>query len=73
MDKLVLHGFDQVDAARLRESVTDQLRASLSSNPEGFRAADLELVETERFAAAGLRGPALAHLIASSVDGALRR
>jgi hypothetical protein len=72
VDELVLHGFGQVDAVGLGETITDHLQESLRRDPDGLRTADVEVVATERHAAANLSGPALADLISASLDGALR-
>jgi hypothetical protein len=67
-----VHGFGPVDEARLAETVAARLEASLRQSPEGICTADAQLVEAERLAAAQPRGPALAALVATSLDGALR-
>lgn len=72
VDELVLHGVDVLDEARLGEAVAARLEESLRRDPNGLRAADAPVVESERLTAAVLRGPALADLIATSLDGALR-
>lgn len=73
VDRLVLQGFNQVDAVRLGESVTERLTESLRSDPDGLRVEDVQVVEAERRLASGdLRGPALARLIAAGLEGALR-